>query len=294
MNLAAWAAACLVLTTLSVGTAQKTAAQGIHPPVIVEGDSVIAAFVRQARAATRKYHSVDAAIAAGYRLIGPDFPGMGEHWVHVRLAIQRKFDRARPNVLTYLQVEGERILTGVAFAIPVLPGGSPPDFPFPEAWHYHSGTIDEEALILNPHAMDHGDAEEARLAMVHAWVWTENPGGLFEQDNWALPFLRLGLLVPDEIPPQAGKALFLLTGGVEYYAQLVQLAGEPDPEDKAAVREILSKYHELVRAAVELAMSERAHPVQTPELSHLWHALWAEIQQRVSKRLWTRIRMLAG
>jgi hypothetical protein len=32
-----------------------------------------------------------------------------------------------------------------------------------------------------------------RLAMVHAWVWLDNPQGVFAQEHTALPYLRAGL-----------------------------------------------------------------------------------------------------
>ena len=42
-------------------------------------------FVDLVRVATDRYHDRARAVADGYRLIGRDFPGMGEHWVNVGL-----------------------------------------------------------------------------------------------------------------------------------------------------------------------------------------------------------------
>lgn len=258
-------------------------------------DSAVGAFVERARAATAKYHDLGTAIAAGYRLVGPDFPGMGEHWVHTRRVVQRTIDVARPAVLSYLRVEGEPVLTGVAYARPVQRGETPPSFVLPGLWHFHSGSIDEETLLLNPRSMHHGSADQPRLAMVHAWIWMENPDGLFAQDNWALPFRRLGLPVPDAVPPQAGKALFLLSDGVAYYARLIEVAGEPSDADRAAVRQVLEQYHRQVQRRYRTMRD--ADAVTDADLAWLvsqWHAMWDALKENVSPALWARIKMLGG
>lgn len=259
-------------------------------------DSVVATFLTTARAATRKYHDLDAAVAAGYRLVGPDFPGMGEHWVHIRRVVQRDLDIERPAVLSYLRVDGNPVLTGVAYAQPVRRGEDPPeDFVVPGLWHFHSGSIDEETLLLNPRSMHHGSEEQPRLAMLHAWIWAENPDGLFAQDNWALPFLRLELPVPDAAPPQAGKALFLLTNGVNYYAKLIEVAGSPAEPDRAAVRAVLERSHDRVGSQYRAMLD--AGVVTETDLDGLvatWCDMWAEIERAVSPELWARIEMLSG
>jgi len=257
--------------------------------------SATAAFVARVRSATAKYRDLEEAIAAGYRLLGPDFPGMGEHWVNVRRAIQPNIDVDRPPVLSYMRLNGEAVLTGVAYTHTVQPGEQPPDLAFPINWHFHSGTVDEETLLLNP--MHHHDAGEGapRLAMVHAWVWIDNPDGVFEQHNWALPFLRTGLPVPDSTPPQAAKALQLLAGGVEYYARLIEVAGGPDASDRAAVERVLTEAHQRVRTRFDAVQA--ANGVSSSDIEWLveaWHALWGEIERAVTPDLWAKIEMLSG
>ena len=127
--------------------------------------------------------------------------------------------------------------------------------------------------------------------MLHVWVWAENPSGVFEQDNWALAFLRLGLPVPGHVTPQAGKALFLLSGGVDYYARLIDVAGSPSPEDAAAARTILEKYKEAVAAAVTEHEDDDG---RVAALSDLWLSMWSDIESGVANAIWDRIRMLAG
>ena len=255
-------------------------------------DSTVEHFVLQARKASLPYERLEAAIAAGYRQVGPDFPGMGEHWVHIRQAVQPEIDPMRPPVLSYVRVEGRPVLTGVAYTLPLRPGETPPTYPAPGVWHTHDGSIDEETLLLNPPPMHHtGTSDEVRLAMLHVWVWAENPSGVFEQDNWALAFLRLGLPVPGHVTPQAGKALFLLSGGVDYYARLIDVAGSPSPEDAAAARTILEKYKEAVAAAVTEHEDDDG---RVAALSDLWLSMWSDIESGVANAIWDRIRMLAG
>lgn len=265
------------------------------PPLSDAQKAHAAATAERIRAVTERYHDLGAAIGAGYRLVGPDFPGMGEHWVHAQYLLQRELSVERPAILSYLRIDGEPVLTGVAYATPVQRGEDPPEFILPGLWHFHSGTVDEETLLLNPRSMHHGAGDQPRLAMFHAWVWTENPAGLFAQDNWALPFLRLGLPVPDDPLPQAGKALFLASDGVDYYARLIDVAGAPDESDRAAVRAVLERSHVRLRPLLErMRTADAVTDRDQAELAALWSALWEGIEQAVSPALWTRIAMLAG
>lgn len=267
------------------------------PPPDAEQAEHVAAVTEQIRAATARYHDLEAAIGAGYRLVGPDFPGMGEHWVYAPYLLQREVSIERPAILSYLRIGGRPVLTGVAYARPVQSGETPPDFILPGLWHYHTGTVDEETLLLNPPAAHHGAGAEdqPRLAMFHAWVWTPNPAGTFAQDNWALPFLRVGLPAPAAVRPQAGKALFLASGGVAYYARLVDAAGAPDEAERAAVRAVLEQYHERLQGPLQRMHHAGAVTEQDQtELADLWTALWADIERAVSPAVWARLATLAG
>ena len=73
-------------------------------------------FVRVVREATERYRDRSRAIADGYRPIGPDFPGMGEHWISVPLLLRGEVDRARPPILEYATLENEATLVGAICA----------------------------------------------------------------------------------------------------------------------------------------------------------------------------------
>ena len=53
--------------------------------------------------------------------------------------------------------------------------------------------------------------------MMHAWIWSPNPEGIFAADNWLIPLLRLDLTPPAEFSVAAAKALYG-DGSPEYNA----------------------------------------------------------------------------
>ncbi len=193
MSVVRWTSALLAL-------AAATTSLGAQEPV-----ADTAALVSAIREATVRYQDRDAAVAAGYRLIGPDFPGMGEHWVNVGVLMGNVLDARHPAVLSYATIDGRPVLTGVAFAKVVGPEDSLPTFPAGKAaWHFHMGSIEDESFGPHGHMMG---AAGTRLAVVHTWVWLPNPAGLFARDNWALPYVRAGLEPPAVPEPDAARAL---------------------------------------------------------------------------------------
>jgi len=194
-----------------------------------------AEFFAYARASTEKYFEQNAAVADGYRRIGRDFPAMGEHWIRASLLFDGRFEPSRPEVLNYIVVDGKRALIGVGYAVPLLGGETAPGSPAgASAWHDHSRTIEDETVIPHHHAQSRGGSD-GRLAMLHAWIWAPNPAGMFNADNWAIPFLRLNLSVGANATSAAGKTLALATGGRDYFEMAIEAAGALSAEEKAAV-----------------------------------------------------------
>lgn len=223
---------------LAVGTGalRRPGASDVGPPAepaaTGERQARTRAFVSRVERAIRDFRDRDAAIRHGYRRIGPDFPGMGEHWVNPGRVLAGGVDPAAPQILTYVEVRGIPYLTGAAFALPLAEDEEPPEEPVGrEPWHDHGGSIDEEALILeSPHTMDAGDGGP-RLAMFHTWTWPPNPDGPLAQNNWALPWVRLGLTPPESPDPAVARALSLLGGGEAYYRTLLERAAGLYPTD---------------------------------------------------------------
>jgi hypothetical protein len=218
-NVLTRAAVCVSISALAFASALR--AQGAvgtahaHHHAAVSDSA--AQLLDMARAATEKFADRSVAIAAGYRPVGGDFPSMGEHWLSPRLIVEGVFDVTRPSVLTYLTVDGKPILTGVVYAIPLAPGESPPAaFGSDAMWHEHNGSIDEESLLPQHHTMP-SEAKGTRVAVLHAWTRVPSPNGIFEAENWAIPFLRAGLEVPDSFTEDAARAVSVTGHGREFF-----------------------------------------------------------------------------
>lgn len=252
-------------------------------------DAAATAFVQDVRDAMVAFRDRDRAIAAGYRQVGPDFPGMGEHWVHPRKMFARDVDPASPPVLSYVEIDGRAVLTGAAFAMPIGDGQDPPDLPFGDVWHVHEGTVDEETLVLNPGVKIRGTESATRLAMFHVWTDLENPGGVFAQDNWRLPFVRLGLSAPNDITSDAGKAVFLLNGGHEYYRELLRLAGRPSVEEMARFDDVLESAADRVRVLIDSTSGDPG----IERLGAEWTRMWDEIERVASDGTWKALHPLS-
>ena len=285
------------LCLLGLFWATSAAAQAHHEhPSAAARDSGVARFLTHARDGTARFRDQREAVAAGYRLLGPDFPGMGEHWVHPLLTLQGKFDPAQPQVLTYARIGDEIRLVGVAYAIPLESGEAPPSFPGGDAWHDHTGTIDEESALLHQAVSGRGSGDGLRLAMLHAWIGLDNPAGPFASDNWALPFARQGLVPGARIPATAARALSLVSGGDRYHRQLFTALGRPSPPEVAVAEGVLAE----ARGRVVAWLREREDggaPVSADELrllSNLWVDAWTRIERSVRPEVAAPLRAIRG
>jgi hypothetical protein len=156
------------------------------------------ALLDRARQATAKYQDVNVAQSEGYQAVGPDSPGMGVHFI---LTMDPKsFDIEKPPILVYVKdpaARGGYTLAGVAYLLnaPAGPDGQPVNPPFPKSlahWHRHDN-ICLAPNIQNPHGFTESQCREQgghfvaqSPWFVHAWIWKENPAGVFSADNPAL------------------------------------------------------------------------------------------------------------
>lgn len=170
-------------------------------------DSVIlAAQLAGVRRATERYLDHANAVSDGFRKFGADGPLMGEHWYHPD-RVKEPVDLARPATLQYALINGRRSLVGVAYnlyqrAHDPLPNGFEGG---DDQWHVHdlpklARTLVQDRPMLRwlvNRRIEQGKVgagdERTHLVMVHAWVWSENPDGMFAQQQRALPYLRAGL-----------------------------------------------------------------------------------------------------
>jgi hypothetical protein len=242
---------------------------------------------------TRRFKKIDVARDEGYVPFGPDMPNMGEHFVNPVLAVSRDLNLHRPSVLTYLMIGDEPVLTGVAYTIPVQPNEQVKDPLFSEAqWHFHSGDLLKEAYGLHNHTMHQDDSDKVRLGMLHAWIWSGNPEGIFVADNWVLNLLRLGIEHEGRIHPSASKALFLQYNGVDYYTRFVELAAEPDAHSLEDIREkIISTNLKVMPIVTEIINQGRMMPEDELLLIDLWEDMWLEIEEVSNPKIWSAIEM---
>jgi hypothetical protein len=283
----------LLLAPLGAFAIAASAAATVGDTDASAREQKIHAFVAQARAATEKYHDRTAAIADGYRLIGEDFPGMGEHWINIELVFDGRYDVTHPEFLTYIDLDGVPRLLGVAYALPLLEGEEPPDEPAGRgAWHAHTRGLDDETLVPRHHEADHGRGGP-RLAMLHAWIWLDNPEGLFAADNWAIPFFRLGLTPPRAGGAQAGKALSLLSGADGYLARAVATAVAPAAIEPETLGAAIARARESTRAIVRARAGPSLSDTELAGLAAVWQEMWYTIDAKLSDDAGERLRPLA-
>lgn len=255
------------------------------------------AFLDEAAAAAQRYADRREAMADGFRRLGPDFPGMGVHWVQPGRIVSGALTGDAPPVLCYVDIDGRPTLVGLAYTLPLSARETPPEEPFgPEVWHDHSGEVTEESLLLNhPSTLTARDTE-FRLAMVHVWLPLANPSGILAQNNWKLPFLRVGLEPPSRPSPLAARGLSLGAAGLEYYRELLYWASPVGSPDRALIDAALAERSREVDRwiARRQAHDDRGGVTREDlvELEGLWHALWDDLERALSADTYERIRPL--
>jgi hypothetical protein len=122
----------------------------------------------RARSATARYQDVLTALKDGYVDIGVVLPNMGRHFLKESL-LDATFEAERPELLVYREDLGGRMkLVAVEYAVPLALTATAPDgFP---------GGAD----VWFPD-------ERFQLWTLHAWVWRENPEGVFHSTNKQVP-----------------------------------------------------------------------------------------------------------
>ena len=250
------------------------------------------------RRTTERFRDRAEAVQSGYRRLGPDFPGMGEHWVHPGLMMRGLVDPTRPPLLSYTLRKGDPVLVGIGFAVPLPPGEDPPDEPFGrDVWHDHSGTVDEEVLLLNHPSSVRSEEGGYRLSVVHVWSGLENPEGILVQNNWALPYWRVGLPVPEAVSTRAARGLSLAFGGRSYYRELVERAVRLSGDEKAAFERALAEAASRAERIVEAHRSEPDPAARLPEeeeLEAVWDRFWNEVRLSVSEESWSALSDLSS
>jgi hypothetical protein len=238
----------------------------------------------QARLGTARYREPDSARLAGYRPVGPDFPGMGRHWVHPSLILRDTVEAGQPSVLEYAEISGQLTLVGVAYAVLVKDGAAPTSLPVPPAsWHFHQGTVEEESFLRSHAGLGHV-MPGPKIAVLHAWIWLDNPEGVLATDNWALPYARMGYRPPAALSRTAARALALAAddGGRAYLEALIHAVGQPNDEEMKALSAVVARHQ----------LSARVKGPNVAKLEACWSDLWDEVKSSIRPEVWERLEAL--
>jgi hypothetical protein len=128
----------------------------------------------QVRAATAQFHSTDAAKAAGYTFVpgldscfnNPGVGGMGFHLIKTS-SLDLTVNMLEPEAMVYAPgPNGQLQLDAVEYIVPAAP------------WDAAGNTKPPSVLGQSFH-LD----TELGVYILHAWIWQENPSGMFEDWN---------------------------------------------------------------------------------------------------------------
>ena len=280
----------IVVLVAACALAKPATAQTERLPAAVPNDTASARFLWRVRTATARYQDREQAVLDGYRPIGGDFPGMGEHWIDIGTLFSRTFTPDRPAILEYATIDGRPTLVGVAYALPLLPGEMPPALPGNAAWHSHAGTVADESDLLSQAMESHASMHGARLAMVHVWAWLPNPGGTFHAENWALPFIRAGVAQPPVDPgPVAGRVVSLVSGGDAFYEGVFLSVAGAGASDSVAIHRALGAARVSAAAWVARNRGAEANHEALEELSRIWSVMWETLDASLGSGARTRL-----
>lgn len=238
---------------------------------------------------TARYADRRQAVADGYRRLGPDFPGMGEHWLNPGVMLNGRIDAARPTLLTYATIDDSVRLLGVGFVTTTQgdAGNDPASVPgWPDAWHEHSGLLADESGARGDRPSESSTA--THVWVLHVWTVLANPAGRYFPDNWALPFARAGLLPPGEssvamdADVDASRALALASGGDVYLRHVLTDADVRTAANAVRVDAVIS----VSRAATELVVQRarstgRVEVGEVLRLREIWRELARSLEQLV-------------
>lgn len=130
------------------------------------------------RQATRPFHNLDVAMAAGYGAVKgcaqkPGVGGMGQHYVKGDLVGDPTLDKLRPEALVYApRAGGGYRLVAIEWIV------------LKDAWHEANGAKPPRLFGKRLHLVEEPNAYELPdFYEIHAWIWKENPNGLFADWN---------------------------------------------------------------------------------------------------------------
>ncbi|MEM8844455.1 MAG: hypothetical protein AAGB35_05360 [Pseudomonadota bacterium] len=168
-----------------------------------------------------RFHDINEAISEGYvHYDGYDTFSMGEHWYNKKVYETNTCDESIPSHLQYLVINGERKLIGTGYVCLPQTYVRQKNEMFGQnvIWHTHgpawcllpNGSTEDYRDLADslPNAFTSADWQticrqnggtpvSQDINMLHTWNWIPAPNGKFAHENYAIPFLRVGLPIPD-------------------------------------------------------------------------------------------------
>ena len=132
----------------------------------------------------------------------------------------------------------------------------------------------------------------ARLAMLHAWIWSPNPGGMFAADNWAIPYIRLGLTPDPTSSASVAKALSLASGGRDYFELAVESAARSRLVENQLVKAAIDRAQTEVRSLVRGIQGATLGDLPNERLTAIWNEMWSAIDHALSGEARQRVAAL--
>jgi hypothetical protein len=175
MALAATLLACDSPSAVSPGSENIADIHAAH----VKGSNPAADYnklLAQAKAATAKYHNVDAAVAAGYVPDGfgcisdPALGAMGIHYINLEIDADPAIDVEKPELLLYEpDKHGKLKLVGVEYEV------------FQADWHNAGNVAPPKLFGTEFEAMIFPGLDP--LYGLHVWLWRHNPENMIQAFN---------------------------------------------------------------------------------------------------------------
>lgn len=258
----------LALACLPLLVAPSAVTRAAPPPDVPAQPDTLEAQLATVRASVQRYRDFAVAEREGWKPFGGDEPLMGYHYSGPApdYVSGDPLDFSRPNNLMYTDIDGKKVLTGVAFVVRIGEGE-----PVPEGfagdsdrWHVHDfvraieAATEERPVLgwmadwwLDRNYRSKGD-NRGRLAMVHVWVAMPNPDGVFADFNRTVPYAKLDL--PDAYwagaSESAARGLNLATeGGCDAVDGTLWIA-TASHDQKRAIKEVCERAATDVRAAL--------------------------------------------
>jgi hypothetical protein len=129
--------------------------------------------------------------------------------------------------------------------------------------------------------------------MLHAWIWSANPEGVFAADNWGIPFLRQNLEPVRDSAPSVAKALAIVGGGRDYFERAIQAGGALTAAEAIRVSEAMDQAEKDVEQHVARFENRVLGENECATLEGIWARLWSEIDAAISSEARRKIAHLA-